>query len=298
MNKRLSFGATVIAWVSLMALAFCQEPPVWHDPSPHRVQFVNVEGGVQLEVLDWGGSGRPVVLLTGSGNTAHVYDDFAPKLMGCCHVYGITRRGFGVSSRPESGYTDQRLADDVLQVLDSLKIVAPVLVGHSMAGSELTTLGVQHSDRLAGLVYLDAGDDPGDFSGKNPAYRALFEKLPAMKPPPPSAADKKSFQAYRAMQQRTMNFAFPESELRNMFDSNPDGSIGPLRRFGLVKKAIDAGSKKRSYCGIRVPVLAFFGVPLTDTNWSQGYRFRPQNAEERAALEAIYAADRNYLNRY
>jgi pimeloyl-ACP methyl ester carboxylesterase len=257
-----------------------------------------VEEGVQLEVLDWGGSGRPVVLLTGSGNTAHVYDDFAPKLMGCCHVYGITRRGFGASSHPESGYTDQHLADDVLQVLDSLKIVAPVLVGHSMAGSELTTLGVQHSDRLAGLVYLDAGDDPGDFSGKNPAYRALFEKLPGMKPSPPSEADKKSFQAYRAMQIRTMNFAFPESELRNMFASNPDGSVGPYRTPGSVRKAIDAGSKKRNYSGIRVPVLAFFAVPPTDTNWSQYYRFRPQNTQERAALEAIYDADRSYLVRY
>src|ERR1022692_3158667 len=35
-------------------------------------------------------------------------------------VYGITRRGYGASSHPESGYTAQRSADDVLQVLDSL----------------------------------------------------------------------------------------------------------------------------------------------------------------------------------
>lgn len=87
-------------------------------------------------------------------------------------------RGFGASSRPEVGYSDQRLADDVLPVLDSLKIVKTVLVGHSMAGSEMTTLGVQHSDRLSGLVYPDAGDDPGNFAGKNPTYQALFKQLP------------------------------------------------------------------------------------------------------------------------
>ena len=103
----------------------------------------------------------------------------------------------GKSSHPETGYTDQRLADDVLAVLDSLKLSEPVLVGHSMAGSEMTTLGVQHSNRLAGLVYLDAGDDPGNFPGKNPAYQALFKKLPTMTPPPTSEADKKSFQAFR-----------------------------------------------------------------------------------------------------
>jgi len=39
-----------------------------------------VDDNVKLEVLDWGGTGRPLVLLAGLGNTAHVFDDFAPKL--------------------------------------------------------------------------------------------------------------------------------------------------------------------------------------------------------------------------
>jgi hypothetical protein len=48
-----------------------QESVPWHDPSKHTVQFVTVEEGIRIEVLDWGGTGRPVVLLAGSGNTAH-----------------------------------------------------------------------------------------------------------------------------------------------------------------------------------------------------------------------------------
>jgi len=43
-------------------------------PSKHKIQFVNVEDGVRLEVPDWGGSGRPIVLLAGLGFTAHVFD--------------------------------------------------------------------------------------------------------------------------------------------------------------------------------------------------------------------------------
>jgi len=152
----------------------------------HVVGASHSADGVRLEVLDWGGSGRPVVLLAGSGNTAHVFDDFAPKLTGFCHVYGITRRGYGASSQPRPGYDDQRLADDVLKVLDTLHIQSPVLVGHSMAGGELTTLGAQHSDRLGGLVYLDALGDPRDWPASDPAYMALFRKLPApMREPPP-----------------------------------------------------------------------------------------------------------------
>src|ERR1700728_2250900 len=70
------------------------------------VQFVTVEPGVKLEVLDWGGpqdgaKARPLVFLSGLGDTAHVYEQFAPQFTAHHHVYGITRRGFGASSKPD-----------------------------------------------------------------------------------------------------------------------------------------------------------------------------------------------------
>lgn len=74
----------------------------WMDPSPHRRQLLEVEADVAVEVLDRGGSGRAIVLLAGGGNTAHVFDDFAPPLTARYHVYGITRRGYGVSSKPKT----------------------------------------------------------------------------------------------------------------------------------------------------------------------------------------------------
>jgi non-heme chloroperoxidase len=133
---------------------------VWHDPSPHTVQFITVDKDVKLEVLDWGGTGKPVVLLAGLRNTAHVFDDFAPKLATQYHVYGITRRGFGASSAPVLGtdtYSADRLGDDVLAVLDALKLDRSVLVGHSIAGEELSSIATRHPERVAGLIYLDAG---------------------------------------------------------------------------------------------------------------------------------------------
>lgn len=101
------------------------------DTSPHQVRFVTVQPEVRLEVLDWGGSGTPVVLLAGGANTAHDFDHFALELIPAYHVYGITRRGMGASSRPNSGYESDRLGDDVLAVIDTLRVHRPVLVGHS-----------------------------------------------------------------------------------------------------------------------------------------------------------------------
>lgn len=148
--------------LAVSALGYAQQSGAWHDPSQHHVQFVTVPEGVRLEVLDWGGSGRPVVLLAGLGMTAHVFDGFAEKLTDSYRVYGITRRGYGASDRPASGYTEERLAEDDLQVFDALKLVAPIVAGHSVAGNELSQLGIHHYDRIGGLVYLDALNDGMD----------------------------------------------------------------------------------------------------------------------------------------
>jgi non-heme chloroperoxidase len=141
--------------VSLTGRVIAQQP-AWHDPSAHRVRLITVEENVKLEVLDWGGSGRPLVLLAGEGGTAHVFDDFAPKLTSGYHVYGITRRGYGASGAPTRGYAADRLGDDVLAVMDALKLERPVLVGHSIAGEELSSVASRHPERVAGLIYLDA----------------------------------------------------------------------------------------------------------------------------------------------
>ncbi|HEY6458094.1 MAG TPA: alpha/beta hydrolase [Steroidobacteraceae bacterium] len=130
---------------------------LWHDPSAHGARFVAVDKDVQVEVLDWGGRGPPLVLLSGLGNSAHVFDDFAPRLTGRHHVYGITRRGYGASSVPSTRYTADSLADDVLAVLAALKLDRPVLVGHSIAGEELSSIGSRFPDRVTGLKSNGSG---------------------------------------------------------------------------------------------------------------------------------------------
>ena len=159
MRDCLSVPTIVLLMISLTGHVSAQESNPWRDPSPHTVQFLTVDKGVKLEVLDWGGTGRPLVLLTGLGSTAHVFDDFAPKLTPRYHVYGITRRGYGASSAPTpdaTNYTADRLGDDVIAVLDSLKPEKPILAGHSIAGEELSSIGTRHPERVAGLIYLDA----------------------------------------------------------------------------------------------------------------------------------------------
>ena len=163
-------GAQVVAALGVLATLFAHDvegtQPIasWRDPSPHQLRWVTVDSSVRLEVLDWGGSGPPLVLL-GCYLTAHAYDEIAPKLTDQFHVYGITRRGIGASDRPAGGYSVQRSADDVVEVLDSLGVEKSILVGTSCAGQVLTLFASRHSGRLSGLVYLDGAGDP-----TTPAY--------------------------------------------------------------------------------------------------------------------------------
>jgi pimeloyl-ACP methyl ester carboxylesterase len=262
----------------------------FRDPSKHKIQFVTVQADVRLEVLDWGGSGRPVVLLAGLGNSAHVFDDFAEHLSAFCHVYGITRRGYGESSKPASGYDEQRLADDVLAVLDSLKLAAPVLIGHSIGGDELTAIGAQHSDRLGGLIYLDATADPRDdyteFSARiqqlPPAIRSLPEWSGGLNA---STADRSSFPAYRRWMLQKTGVEWPEAELRSVYETNEDGSVGPYKTPRAVGEAVRAGGRARDYSQIHVPILAFCWFPPTMAERMKTYP--PTDAEGTAAIARL-----------
>jgi pimeloyl-ACP methyl ester carboxylesterase len=167
-------------------------PAACRDTTPHRVTFVEVEPGVRLEVLDWGGSGEAMVLLTGSGDNAHVYDQFAFQFTDDFHVIGITRRGSLPSSQPQNGYDVPTRARDDIAVLNARGIRKATFVGHSLAGSELSQLGEVYPTRVEQLVYLDAAD--------------LAERFSPSRPEPPGPvytdADLKSLWAYQAASAR------------------------------------------------------------------------------------------------
>ena len=261
----------------------------WRDPSPHQVRRVTVDSSVQLQVLDWGGSGVPTVLLA-CYVSAHIYDEFAPKLANGFHVYGITRRGIGESDKPATGYSVQQSANDLLAVLDSLKIERSILVGHSCAGQVLTMFAAQHPDRLRGLVYLDGASDPTT----TPAD--VGESMPdaALLPPPlkpSSPPDNSSFEALRVSQLNARGWAFPQGELRQQFAANPDGSVGRSLLSPEIRRAITFDARMRpDYSRIRVPVLAIYQreEPFEEV----AARFAISNERQRAALLQQYTATR------
>lgn len=217
------------------------------DISGHKASLITVEPNVQLEVLDWGGTGEPLVLLTGMGDNAHVFDEFAHQFTDRFHVIGITRRGFGRSSQPAEGYDLDTRARDDIAVLDQLNIRQAIFAGHSVAGTELSKLGAAYPERVQKLVYLDAVDIGG----------GGWNKLPQ----PPGApemtdADLASVQRLAAASAREDGYRKPLAAYCNMVRMDASGKItGPVTPPEIYTK-IQAGLKPAELERIQAPVLA------------------------------------------
>jgi non-heme chloroperoxidase len=235
----------------------------WRDSSPHRVRFVPVEKNVSLEVLDWGGSGKAVVLLAASGCTAHEFDDFAPKLANQYHVYGITRRGYGASGFAAGEFGADLLGSDVVAVIDALKLSRPVLVGHSFAGEELSTVANTRPDRVAGLIYLEAAYPVAFDNGKGMSMAEFQQIVREPQPPPPAAQDLASFKALQNYLLHTHGLRWPEAELHQEWEMTPSGVL--KRRSFPGSAILMRGTRK--YTDIPVPALAIFANPHSLGPW-------------------------------
>ena len=245
------------------------------DSSPHTVQFVTVDEDVKLEVLDWGGTGRPLIFLSGAGDTAHRFDGFAPQFTAQHHVYGITRRGSGASSKPapaNGNYSADHLGDDVLAVMQALHIERPVLVGHSLAGQELSSIGSRFPEKVSGLVYLDAATG---FAFYDPAHPSIAIEMNDIK---------RRIDEIEAggvdEQKKLLELEAAAAKFETVLhQSNAEiANMPPLPPRSPMSAAINFGEQK--YTSIPVPALAIYACPH---NWD---RFFPNDPGRRAALLA------------
>jgi pimeloyl-ACP methyl ester carboxylesterase len=106
------------------------------DDGPELVD-IDVAPGVRLRVLDWSGPGPAVVLLHPNGFCAGLYEPLARRLRRIARPIAVDLRGHGASSAPTGAhdYAFERLAADLVVVLDVLGLHGVVGVGGSLGGA-------------------------------------------------------------------------------------------------------------------------------------------------------------------
>jgi len=256
---------------------------IWRDTAKHEASSISVDEGVQLEVLDFGGEGSPLVLLPGLGATAHSFDELAPRLAQRHRVIAITRRGSGYSSRPDFGFDTPRLAQDVLQVMDGMNLGKVLLVGHSIAGEELTWLGGHHPERFSGLVYLDAAYDRSSDSSDNERLRELYRSLPAEPPIPPEAM--RNAAAMNKLLAERGHVPLPEGELIAFWNVDQPFLARTPSTDARTAQAMMAALQAPDYAALKIPALAVYAFENPDKPMPPWYD--ESDAELKATLQEI-----------
>ena len=268
---------TIILW---LAASLAKAGPMsWVDTSPHTEGFVKVNG-VALEYLDWGGAGEVLILIHGSGDNPHVFDDLAPEFTDRFHVIAYARRGHGRSqARPP--YDTATLTDDLRGLMDALRIPRASLIGWSFGGNEITAMAALHPDRVDKLVYLDAAYDWAD-----PDYKAAFEALPQDLFDTPAAATT-SMSAYRAYEQaidypRLDDMRRIEAYLRESVIVHSDGSVEPKVPKDVMAALTSSlwTNPPRDYRHVRSPALAIFAESMFDPQIADTVRREEESAWE------------------
>lgn len=82
----------------------------------------------------FGGTGKPLVLLHGWGQSANMWNDILPLLSETYTCYALDLPGFGESSVPHDVWNVETYADFVHDFIEQLGLQSVTLVGHSFGG--------------------------------------------------------------------------------------------------------------------------------------------------------------------
>jgi pimeloyl-ACP methyl ester carboxylesterase len=152
--------ALVVLFIPALALA----KPRWQTlplppAMPAAVDHGTVDvGGAQIYYAIYG-AGDPVILLHGGlGNSDH-WSNQVPALAEKFQVIAIDSRGQGRSTRTRARPSYQTMADDVIAVMDQLKLAKVALVGWSDGGEIALEIAIKHPERVAKLFVFGANYD-------------------------------------------------------------------------------------------------------------------------------------------
>src|ERR1700731_323155 len=94
------------------------------------------------------GVGFPVMFVSGLAGFASFWQDQAVAFAKNFDVVSHDHRGIGQSDLTRSGFTVDRMAADVIGLMDALEIERAHIVGHSTGGAIAQILAVEHPKRL------------------------------------------------------------------------------------------------------------------------------------------------------
>lgn len=116
-------------------------------------EFLLDIGDVELSIIEWAGTGDPILLLHATGFHSRCWNQVVKHLPGR-HIYAVDLRFHGASGH--TGETDWRvMAEDIRLLIEKLNLTRLVGVGHSIGGHLIARAAAQAPGRFKHLVLID-----------------------------------------------------------------------------------------------------------------------------------------------
>ena len=141
---------------SLLALLAARHAIRANDASLPQARRFRAHDAAELNVLDWGGDGEPIVFLHGGALTAHSWDLVCLGLRDRYRCLALDLRGHGDSAWGEV-YRIDAAVHDVATLLERFELTRAHLVGNSLGGLVAAHFAATHAHAAASLTLVDVG---------------------------------------------------------------------------------------------------------------------------------------------
>jgi pimeloyl-ACP methyl ester carboxylesterase len=211
------------------------------------VKSVTLESGIALQYVEQGDAdGIPVIMLHGYTDSWHSYERVLPYLSSSLHVFAMSQRGHGDSTRPAGGYDAQDFALDVAAFMDALHIGRAVIVGHSMGATIAQRFAIDQPARTLGLVLIGAAPTWKGNAGVLDLWEAVAKLEDPIDP-----------QFARAFQESTLAQPVPAA----FIDTIVQESLKvPARVWQAALVDLMQTDFSRELSAIRAPTMIFWGA--------------------------------------
>ena len=217
---------------------------------------VNLDGytcslGYKMHYLEWGSSGKEIIVLHSMLMNAHDFDIFARSMSVDYRVLAIDLIGHGESVKPLKPVPLNKHVDAIRDVINQRHFKKPVLIGHSVGGILGIVYASKYPNELDKLVLVD-------FVPRVSTEGNVRRRTP---PPKPFHSEKQA-RAYFKRRFRKFTDEARESAFKYMLERVSDGTIRFKARQESLEVGIEGGQPIDLWSfvrDIRIPVLLIKG---------------------------------------
>ena len=257
-----------------------------HDQNKHPEPLVDgmlttPTTGIQMHYRDWGGSGRPILLLHGLASSSRIWDLVAPRLTDYGRVVALDQRGHGASAKPDDGYDFTTIVADAQGAVTALGLLDPVVIGHSW-GAGVALAYAAHAPACPGVALVDGG-----LMDMQARPGATWEETAARLAPPDLSRLRLDDLVGRMGQGPLggLDEPFRRTFFRSLMEEQPDGTVRPRltrEHHMAILRAMWEHRLAPVLEQVTCPVLAIMAAPAQPVDESDPF----QAAKQRTLVQA------------